>query len=358
MNAKDIKKNINYVKNNKVQILVRAVLSAIVVLTFLLVFFLFDGLTFFIPPTVVTESKDCDLEVNFIDIGQGDASLVRFPNDKLMLIDTGDSSESDSLVSYIDEYLSLHNLNKIDYLVLTHPDADHVGGTKALAENFEIEIAYRPKYFSASEEGLYQNDYKVSSSQTYDNAISSLYSNQVVINFSESGISFNEGGAEVEFLAPISESYSNTNNYSAVLKISYEGKSFLFTGDAESLVERELIASGADLDVDVLKVSHHGSSSGTSQEFLDLITPLYACISVGADNSYGHPDSDVLNRLTASGSEVYMTSASGSFAIGLTSGNLEVYFVSTSPIDFTIVIVVAGVLLILIWGIKLPKSKK
>lgn len=358
MKVKEIKKNINYVKNNKVQILVRTVLSAIVVLAFLLIFFLFDGLTFFIPPKIVTESKACDLEVNFIDVGQGDASLIRFPNDKLMLIDTGYGSESDKLISYLDEYLSLHNLTKINYLVLTHPDADHVGGTKALNDSFEIEIAYRPKYFSASEEGLYQNSYKISSSQTYDKAISALYSKKVEMNFSESGISFNEGGAEVQFLAPISESYSNTNNYSAVIKISYQDKSFLFTGDAESLVERELISSGVNLDIDVLKVSHHGSSSGTSQQFLEATTPSISCISVGADNSHKHPDGDVVNRLISSGSEVYMTSTSGSFAVGLTSGQLKVYFVSTSPIDFSIVLVIAGVTLILIWGIKFPKSKK
>lgn len=358
MKVKNIKKNVNYIKNNKVPILIRAILSAIVVLAFLLIFFLFDGLTYFIPPSIVTESKDCDLEVNFIDIGQGDASLIRFPNDKLMLIDTGDSPEQNTLVNYLDEYLELHKLNKIDYLVLTHPDADHVGGAQAVAENFDVVVVYRPKYFSASEEGMYQNSYKVSTSQTYDKALTALYDNQVEMYFSESGISFNDGGANVEFLAPISESYSNTNNYSAVIKISYQGKSFLFTGDAESLVEQELLDSGADLDIDVLKVSHHGSSSGTSQEFLQATTPSFACISVGKDNSYGHPSAEVVNRLNDCNCTILTTSNNGSFAIGLTGGSLQTFFVSTSPIDFTIVLVVAGVLLILIWGIKLPKSKK
>lgn len=358
MKVKSIKKKMSYVKNNKIQVLFRTALSLFVILGFLLVFFLCDGILYFSPQVVVDSCKGSEMEVHFIDIGQGDASLIKFPNDKIMLIDTGESSQSEMLVNYLNKFLKLNNIEKIDYLVLTHPDADHVGGTKELTLNFGIGLAFRPKYLSVSESMMdLDSPYKVFETATYEETISSLYESQIEMKYSQSGISFNEGGAKIEFLGPIEENYSSSNNYSAVIKISYGSKSFLFMGDAEVQVENELIENyGNLLDVDVLKVSHHGSDTASSDNFLKIVTPSYSCISVAKDNKYDLPNNSVVERLKSYGSEVIMTSEKSSFAIALNENLLSVHFLQTSDVDFSIILAVCGVAITLIWGIKLPKS--
>ena len=353
-----ISKAVESVKKNQIQIFTRILLTLFVAIAFLLIFFLFDGPVCFRYPSIVTSASESEMEVHFIDVGQGDATLIRFPNEKIMLIDTGESYESDELITYVEQFMSLCNHYVIDYLVLTHPDADHVGGTRDIVENFEIELAFRPKILSQTESKQYPNStFAVSQTATYENAISALTENSVEMIYSESGISINEGGAQIEFLSPTEESYSATNNYSAVIKVECDGKSFLFTGDSEALVERELLSSGEDLDVDVLKVSHHGSKSATTEEFLLATTPAYACISVGMDNQYELPNNDVISRIKAAGAQIIMTKDVGSFALSVDDGYLTVNYLNEIGIDFTVIILVAGVLLILIWGIKLPKSK-
>ena len=116
---------------------------------------------------------------------------------------------------------------------------------------------------------------------------------------------------KVEMLSPNSENYDDMNNYSAVIKLSYNNTSFLFTGDAESISEQEMISKGYDLKADVLKVGHHGSATSTTALFLNKVSPQYAIISVGKENSYGHPDNLILNRLKTFGVEVFRTDEAG-----------------------------------------------
>lgn len=359
MNVKKLSKEIKSLKYKKVEILTRTLLSLIVAFAFLLVFFFCGGIEYFSNSNIVKSSSASEMEVHFIDVGQGDATLIRFPNDKLMLIDTGESYESDSLLTYLTEFLNFNNLNSIEYLVLTHADADHVGGTSEVVNNFNVGIVYRPKCFSKSEIGLYPElDYEIVDTNIYDDAISSIFNKGIEMTFSESGIEFSEGGANIKFLSPSKDSYSSSNNYSAVIKIEYEGKSFLFTGDCESEAENEMIDNFyAELDIDVLKVSHHGSKSATGEEFLKATTPVIACISVGEDNQYDLPDSEVINLLKNYNCQIVTTSESGSFAVAITNGELDVFYIISPSVDFTIVISVCGVLLILIWGIKVNKKK-
>jgi competence protein ComEC len=112
-------------------------------------------------------------------------------------------------------------------------------------------------------------------------------------------------------LAPNSASYDDLNNYSIVLKLTYNGKSFIFTGDAEVDSEEEILAKGYDLKADVLKVGHHGSTSSTSDEFLAAVSPEYAVICVGVDNTYGHPHQETLDKLNTEGIKIYRTDLSG-----------------------------------------------
>ena len=357
MKSKNIK---NYIKQNKMQLLFRAVLSLFVIFTFLLVFFLCDGISYFKYRDIVTECSNNELEVHYIDVGQGDATLIKFPNEKTMLIDTGEDSESDKLINYISKFLNLHSINSLDYLVLTHPDSDHVGGTKTLTENFNIGLVFRPKCLSVSESMIdSDSSFNVFDTASYEEAISSLYDNQIEMKYSQSVISFYEGNVLIEFLSPTKDNYSNSNNYSAVIKMSYNDKSFLFTGDAEIEVENELVdLYGSELDVDVLKVSHHGSKSASSENFINLVSPTFACVSVGVDNQYNLPNQDVLDRLNNVGSEIITTSQNGSFAISVNQNILQIHYLTNYAVDFSILIVVFGVIIVVIWGIKLPKSKK
>ena len=355
---KKVQKALNYTKKNQISILVRLLLSLIVVAGFLLVFFLCDGVGYFRYSNIVSAASEDKLQVHFVDVGQGDATIICLPSDKIMLVDTGESYESDKLTTYMSQLMNLTGHYVIDFLVLTHPDADHVGGTEEIAKQFEIDKVYRPKLLCQSEEeSLASTGYDVAETQTYDKAITSLYDQQAEMIFSQSGISFNEGGAQIEFLAPIDERYSNTNNYSAVIKITYQGKSFLLTGDCEQMVEKQLLQSGQNLDCDVLKVSHHGSNNASSTEFLRAVTPTYACISVG-ENSYGLPNQQAIERLQEVCSQIYLTSQQGSYCISVGQNNLLAVNFVDQRLDFTIIILIAGVGLILIWGIKLPKRKR
>ena len=359
MKLKNLSNKVKVIKQNKIDFLVRTILTLFIVLVFLVLYFCCGGKEYFAKTNIVTSCNDSDLEVHFIDVGQGDATLIRFPNDKTMLIDTGESYESDNLIFYLKNFLSFNNISTIDYLVLTHQDADHVGGTSEVLNNFNVGIVYRPKCFSISEKEMYPNlSYKVVETKIYEDAISSIYQNNVDMVFNESGIEFFEGDASIVFLSPSQDNYSNSNNYSAVIKIECKGKTFLFTGDSEQEIEEELMNKiYQDLDIDVLKVSHHGSKTATSEEFLVATTPIYACISVGEDNSYNLPNQEVLDLLKKANCEILMTKDCGSFAIAVSNGNLGVYFINLPQVDFTIVIAVCGLCIILIWGIKIKKRK-
>ena len=141
---KKVQKALNYTKKNQISILVRLLLSLIVVAGFLLVFFLCDGVGYFRYSNIVSAASEDKLQVHFVDVGQGDATIICLPSDKIMLVDTGESYESDKLTTYMSQLMNLTGHYVIDFLVLTHPDADHVGGTEEIAKQFEIDKVYRP----------------------------------------------------------------------------------------------------------------------------------------------------------------------------------------------------------------------
>ena len=253
-----------------------------------------------IDPEEISEN----LSVTYLDVGQGDSSFIEFPNGKCMLIDASISSMGEKIANHI----AAKGYEKIDYLVATHPHSDHIGGMADITSYFEIGTAYLPD--------------AVTDTKVYTNFLKTLKKMNVAVEKAQSGANFSEGDVKVEFLGPISAEYEDLNNYSAVVKITYNKKSFLFTGDAEDIVETELLNSGANLKADVLKVGHHGSSSSTTQEFLDAVDPEIAIISCGKDNDYGHPHKEVLNRLKDAEIKIYRTDVNGN--IPIISNGLEV----------------------------------
>ncbi|MHC6178947.1 ComEC/Rec2 family competence protein [Clostridium sp. JNZ X4-2] len=264
---------------------------------FLSMLFLFSGCAGDIN-VLNQKTQSPQLRVHYIDIGQGDSELVQV-NGKNLLIDAGPNDSKDKLLSY----LSGQGIKKLDYVIATHPDEDHIGGMSSVIKKYNINKFYAPK--------------KTSNTRTFESMITALKRKNMKINVpTPSATELNLGkNTTAEVLAPNNTDYEDTNNYSVVLKITYGTTKFLFTGDAENKSEREMIDKNYDLSADVLKVGHHGSSSSTSDEFLNKVNPKAAVISCGKNNKYGHPTKKTINKLKKKGIQIYRTDVDGSILL-------------------------------------------
>lgn len=232
------------------------------------------------------------LEVHYIDVGQGAAQLIITPSGKIMLIDAGNNDDEQRMVNYLKE----QGVTKVDILVGTHPDADHVGGLDAVVDAFEIGSIYMPKV--------------TSNTKTFESLLTSISNKNLKVTTAKAGLSLNlDEQLTVNILAPIS-TYADANEMSVVIKLTFGSNSFLFTGDADVKSEHDLLASGTDLKSDVLLVGHHGSNSSTSKSFLDAVNPQYAVIQVGKNN-YGHPTNETLQKLSNKGIKIYRNDEQG-----------------------------------------------
>ena len=231
-------------------------------------------------------------EVHFIDVGQGDAALV-LCDEKTMLIDGGKPKASDVIYTY----LKKQGITCLDYIICTHPDDDHIGGLSAPLSTITVNNVYAPDV---------EADIK-----SYQSFKQKTKEQGLIIKHPVCGESFQFGSSIVDFFGPVTESEVDKNNSSIVMKITYGETSFLFTGDAEREEEQQILDKGYDLSATVLKVGHHGSRNSTTYPFLREIMPEYAVISVGKDNTYGHPAEDVLSKLRDAGSKVYRTDIQG-----------------------------------------------
>jgi len=232
------------------------------------------------------------LKVHFIDVGQGDSILIQQGNES-MLVDAGPNASSTA----VEKYIASLGITNLAYVVGTHPHEDHIGGLDYVINSFSIGKIYMPR--------------AAASTKTFEDVLTAISRKGLKVTAPAAGESFKLGDAAVEILAPNSSSYDSLNNYSIVLKVTYGSTSFLLAGDAQSLSESEMISKGFDLKADVLKVGHHGSTSSTTKSFLNKVDPKYAVISVGADNTYGHPAQKTLEKLESKGVTVYRTDKSG-----------------------------------------------
>ena len=249
------------------------------------------------------------LKVNYINVGQGDSILIQTPTGKNILIDGGKTDQT----ATVENYLHSAGVTTLDYVIATHADADHIGSLDSVIKDFNIGKVYMPNVTNTT--------------YTFADLLTAMQSKNLTFNRAKAGGNLDLGtGIEADFVGPVKDSYTDANDYSAVLHLKYGSTSFLFTGDAETQSESDMIASGADLQSTVLKVGHHGSSSSTSEAFLKAVNPKYAVISVGP-NSYGHPTEEVLNRLSQHGISVLRTDVSGS--IVATSDGTDVTFNAT-----------------------------
>ncbi|MEA5095645.1 MAG: MBL fold metallo-hydrolase [Sedimentibacter saalensis] len=241
-----------------------------------------------------TSDKNSGLIVYFLDVGQADCTLIQLPNGEEVLIDAGNYGDG----SYIKNYLENLNVDDIEYFILTHPHEDHIGSAKEIINNFTVKKIYMPDVLA--------------SSNLYESTMLAIENKDIETIFAKPGlIIIDSPGLKLELLSPKSMYYSELNEYSAVARLEYNNTSFLFTGDAESVSELEMLGGGFNLDSDVLKVGHHGGRTSSSIDFLKAVTPEYSIISCGEDNSYGHPHIETLNRLSDIGSDIYRTDELG-----------------------------------------------
>ncbi|MBS6397170.1 MAG: MBL fold metallo-hydrolase [Clostridiales bacterium] len=249
-----------------------------------------------------------DLTLHFLDIGQGDCTLIT-QGEHAMLIDAGDNDKGTAVQAYLN-YLGIEAL---DYFIMTHPDADHIGGADVVLYKFDCDTVLMPD--------------RETDTRTYDDVIQTMRSRNYTPTHPRVGDTYTFGDAAFTVLSP-DRSYSDNNNNSIVIHMTHGENTFLFTGDAEAEAEEDMLSAGLNVDADVLKTAHHGSHSSTTDDFLKAVSPEYAVISCGEDNRYGHPHAETLNKFRQTGVSVYRTDEQGTIT-AVSDGESLVW--NTSP---------------------------
>lgn len=237
-----------------------------------------------------------NLTVHFIDVGQGDSILVEYAG-KTMLIDAGEKN----MGSTVSSYLKRQGISSLDYVVATHPHADHIGGLITILNGYNVN--------NFIDSGVPHT------SQTYEDMLTIIDSKNIPFHVAQRGEYINFApGVTVHILNPGKEQSDDLNENSVVLKITYEDMSFLLMGDAGIEAETSIMNEGYDVNADILKVGHHGSTSASGQKFISAVSPDISVIQVGAGNNYGHPHTEILQRLQSI-SALYRTDYHGTISV-------------------------------------------
>jgi competence protein ComEC len=257
----------------------------------------------------IRQATGANLTMSVIGVGQGDAILLTFPHNESLLIDGGKESEGPTVVAYL---RSVH-ITHLDGVVATHPDADHIGGLMSVLNSVPVSHVY--------DVGLSK------SSATYATFLQLIAQKNLTYTKSRAGDTIPIDSATAVFVVNPPQSISATqapnNDDSIVIKVTYQRVSYLLTGDAESPAEAQMV-SAYNCSAYVLKVAHHGSNSASSTSFLRAVTPHIAVISVGANNTYGHPAPQVLARLAAVNAAVYRTDTQGTIVVTTNGQTVDV----------------------------------
>ncbi|SRR6266540_1039677 len=262
-----------------------------------------------IPTPFVTQGR---LQIYALDVGQGDSALIITPEGKSVLIDAGPPQAADEVAAA----LRKRDVRSLDLAVATHPHADHIGGMRQVIENFGV------KNFLDSGKDYPSMEYKRMQLAIEEKGIKFIPAKKGMKFDLDSGVGLevlNPQGND-QWITEVRRGGSVENANSVVLRLGYGNFSMLFTGDAETETEDLMMKSGVPLRAQVLKVGHHGSRYATSVRFLEAVAPEAAVISCGADNRYGHPARQTLDRLLKAGVKVYRTDLNGDIAI-VTDGN-------------------------------------
>lgn len=277
----------------------KKIISFILAVLFIIGYYIFED----IPTEESYSNKDeikvnnivtTDLQIYYFDVGQADSTLI-INNGHSMLIDAGNNEDGEKLVTYIKEEL---NITTIDYVVGTHPHEDHIGGLDDIINNFNIKEVYLPEAMTTT--------------KTFEDVLDAIANKELSITVPTIGETFKLGEADFEVI------YTGTgekdlNEASIILRMIFGNKTYLFTGDTTEEVEETILNN--NIDIDVLKIAHHGSKYSSSEGFLNIATPEYAIISAGEGNSYGHPEPETLTRLKKHTNNIYITKDLGTILL-------------------------------------------
>ncbi|MBR2867976.1 MAG: MBL fold metallo-hydrolase [Clostridia bacterium] len=252
------------------------------------------------PDATDPEASVSTCKVHYIDVGQGDCELVECDG-KYMLIDASENGHENEIINY----LKTLGVEKLDYVVVSHQHSDHIGGIPEVLAEFEADNIIMPRLTKS----------QTPTNSTYKAFLNALKSSEAKITEAKVGAKYNLGTATFEILGPVTNDAEDINNMSAVVRLDFGENSFLFTGDAETEEELEMLDNGANLDCDVLKAGHHGSSTSSCNKFLDAVTPEICVISCGEGNDYGHPHDKAVNRIKKHTDDVFRTDLCGDIVI-------------------------------------------
>lgn len=258
----------------------------------------------------ITKSPSADeVQVHFIDVGQGDSAIIRTDRYNI-LIDAGERDMAGKVFSY----LRANSVDKLDFVICTHPHSDHIGGISSVIDEIETGTVILPQI----------PDEIIPATDSYTDLLRTIEQKSLDVRYPAQNETLKlDDNTYITFLASV-ENYEELNNYSIVCKLVHGENSFLFTGDIQSEAEEAIIRSGADVSADVLKVPHHGSTTSSSYYFLKNVRPEYAVFDVGAFNDYGHPHNAVLRRYEEFGCKIYRTDRYGSVVFISNGKNIDV----------------------------------
>ncbi len=245
------------------------------------------------------EPVEGTLEVHIVDVEQADCTLLICEAGNV-LIDAGDVETADE----VEQYLKDLGITRLEYAIFTHPDADHIGGAATVISNFDVANVILP--------ALHEGD--VPTTKVYERMITAL-ENKTATNVipATPGESYEIGELKMKILAPLSENYTNINDYSVTARFDFGATSFLFTGDALEKAEGEMLAHypASELRADFFQAGHHGAKNANTPDFIRAVSPSIVAVSCGLDNKYGHPTKEALDSFAAVNATVYRTDKLG-----------------------------------------------
>lgn len=256
--------------------------------------------------TELSEAAKQPLSIHYIDVGQGDAILIKAAGLNV-LIDAGERGNGETVCSY----LEAQEVKSLDYVIATHPHSDHIGSMADVLEKMPVANVIMPK--------LTQQN--TPTTKTYELFLQAVKGSGATVIAAEPGKSYRGEQAVLTILGPCQQD-DNLNNMSVVARLDFGSTSFLFTGDAETPSENAILKKGLDVKADVLKMGHHGSRTASGNAFLDQVQPAVCVISCGTGNDYGHPHEETLKKLEKRGITPLRTDQDGTVVIGSDGGTL------------------------------------
>ncbi len=244
------------------------------------------------PSSTASSTADGCLKVHFIDVGQGDSILAE-ADGHFLLVDAGENDQRETVVSY----LKKAGVHKLDYVIGTHPHSDHIGGLDDVLNSFPTDTLILPP--------------KEHTTKTFEDVLDAAASQNLKLTKPIPGTSYPLGNSQFTILSPLKDYGDDLNNWSVGIRLVFNDTSFVMCGDAEELAETDMVNSGEALSADVLKAGHHGSSTSSCEAFLKKVSPSWAVIQCGKDNSYGHPHAETLEVFQKDGIQILRTDQLG-----------------------------------------------